>query len=152
MISKFEVQETNTMISEMKLDVRTITMGISLMDCGHPDLKTFNQKVYDKITRLAEHLVKTGEDLERQFPRRLLRAGAERLYQQQPHPHRQHAGSAGRDLTRLLFRQYRLVAQRHQHGRGQKDGRDHPADGRADRRPRFAGLFQAGRILQCGRG
>lgn len=67
MISKFEVQETNTMISEMKLDVRTITMGISLMDCGHPDLKTFNQKVYDKITRMAEHLVKTGEDLERQF-------------------------------------------------------------------------------------
>nr|WP_172195870.1 PFL family protein [Saccharibacillus qingshengii] len=67
MISKFEVQETNTMISEMKLDVRTITMGISLMDCGHPDLKIFNQNVYDKITRLAEKLVKTGEDLERQF-------------------------------------------------------------------------------------
>ncbi|WP_425501655.1 PFL family protein [Saccharibacillus qingshengii] len=66
-MSKFEVQETNTMISEMKLDVRTITMGISLMDCGHPDLKIFNQNVYDKITRLAEKLVKTGEDLERQF-------------------------------------------------------------------------------------
>lgn len=55
------------MIREMNLDVRTITMGISLMDCAHTDLRTFNQNVYDKITRSAEKLVKTGEDLERQF-------------------------------------------------------------------------------------
>lgn len=55
------------MIREMNLDVRTITMGISLMDCAHADMKIFNQKVYDKITRSAEKLVKTGEDLERQF-------------------------------------------------------------------------------------
>jgi uncharacterized protein (UPF0210 family) len=66
-ISLVEVQETNKMIREMNLDVRTITMGISLMDCGHPDLKVFNQNIYDKITRLAENLVKTGEDLEKQF-------------------------------------------------------------------------------------
>ncbi|WP_238652919.1 PFL family protein [Paenibacillus piscarius] len=67
MISLVEVQETNKMIREMNLDVRTITMGISLMDCAHADMKIFNQKVYDKITRCAEKLVKTGEDLERQF-------------------------------------------------------------------------------------
>lgn len=67
MISLVEVQETNKMIREMNLDVRTITMGISLMDCAHADMKIFNQKVYDKITRSAEKLVKTGEDLERQF-------------------------------------------------------------------------------------
>lgn len=67
MISIVEVQETNKMIREMNLDVRTITMGISLMDCAHTDMKVFNQKVYDKITRSAEKLVKTGEDLERQF-------------------------------------------------------------------------------------
>lgn len=67
MISLVEVQETNKMIREMNLDVRTITMGISLMDCAHPDMKIFNQNVYDKITRSAEKLVKTGEDLERQF-------------------------------------------------------------------------------------
>ncbi|MFF2014475.1 PFL family protein [Paenibacillus sp. NPDC058177] len=67
MISLVEVQETNKMIREMNLDVRTITMGISLMDCAHSDLKTFNQNVYDKITRSAEKLVKTGEDLEKQF-------------------------------------------------------------------------------------
>nr|WP_262362550.1 PFL family protein [Paenibacillus senegalimassiliensis] len=66
-MSRVEVQETNTMIREMNLDVRTITMGISLMDCAHEDMSVFNQKIYDKITRSAEHLVKTGEDLEKQF-------------------------------------------------------------------------------------
>lgn len=67
MITLGEVQETNKMIREMNLDVRTITMGISLMDCTHSDLAVFNRNIYDKITRLAEHLVKTGEDLEKQF-------------------------------------------------------------------------------------
>ncbi|WP_285889890.1 PFL family protein [Paenibacillus macerans] len=67
MISRVEVQETNSMIREMNLDVRTITMGISLMDCAHEDMDVFNRKIYDKITRLAENLVKTGEDLEKQF-------------------------------------------------------------------------------------
>lgn len=67
MISRMEVQETNNMIREMNLDVRTITMGISLMDCAHEDMKVFNQKIYDKITRSAQNLVKTGEDLEKQF-------------------------------------------------------------------------------------
>lgn len=67
MITLGEVQETNKMIREMNLDVRTITMGISLMDCAHSDLAVFNRNIYDKITRLGENLVKTGEDLERQF-------------------------------------------------------------------------------------
>lgn len=67
MISRVEVQETNTMIREMNLDVRTITMGISLMDCAHSDVAVFNRNIYDKITRSAERLVRTGEDLERQF-------------------------------------------------------------------------------------
>ncbi|MCM3698623.1 PFL family protein [Paenibacillus macerans] len=66
-MSRVEVQETNSMIREMNLDVRTITMGISLMDCAHEDMDVFNRKIYDKITRLAENLVKTGEDLEKQF-------------------------------------------------------------------------------------
>ncbi len=67
MISIVEAQETNKMIREMNLDVRTITMGISLLDCAHSNIDTFNRNMYDKITRLAENLVKTGEDLERQF-------------------------------------------------------------------------------------
>ncbi|MEA5092679.1 hypothetical protein SDC9_44712 [bioreactor metagenome] len=59
-----EVLETTRMITENNLDVRTITMGISLRDCSHPDINVVAQKIYDKITTKAEHLVKTGEDLE----------------------------------------------------------------------------------------
>lgn len=59
-----DVLETTRMITENNLDVRTITMGISLRDCSHPDINVVAQKIYDKITTRAEHLVKTGEDLE----------------------------------------------------------------------------------------
>ncbi|GFI61280.1 hypothetical protein IMSAG049_00437 [Clostridiales bacterium] len=55
------------MIKESNLDVRTITMGISLLDCADSDLKRFNQKIYDKITTKAEKLVQTGDDIARQF-------------------------------------------------------------------------------------
>ena len=59
-----DVLETTRMITENNLDVRTITMGVSLRDCSHPDINVVAQKIYDKITTRAEHLVKTGEDLE----------------------------------------------------------------------------------------
>ena len=52
------------MITENKLDVRTITMGISLRDCAHPNIDKFCDNVYEKITHAAEFLVKTGEDIE----------------------------------------------------------------------------------------
>lgn len=67
MINMFEVSETNKMIEQEKLDVRTITMGISLLDCIDADLEKVNQKIYDKITRYAEKLVKTGEDIELEY-------------------------------------------------------------------------------------
>lgn len=67
MITRLEVQETNKMIEEAKLDVRTITLGISLQDCADSDINRFNQKIYDKITKTAEHLVKTGEEIEKEF-------------------------------------------------------------------------------------
>ena len=67
MINIFEVNETNKMIEQENLDVRTITMGISLLDCIDSDLDTMNQKIYDKITRYAEHLVQTGHDIESEF-------------------------------------------------------------------------------------
>ena len=67
MLSRMEIVETNKMIKESNLDVRTITMGISLMDCADSDLTKFNQKIYDKITKKAENLVKTGEDIARQY-------------------------------------------------------------------------------------
>ena len=67
MINIFEVNETNKMIEQENLDVRTITMGISLLDCIHEDLDKTNQKIYDRITKKAEHLVKTGEDISAQY-------------------------------------------------------------------------------------
>ena len=62
-----DIYETNRMIEENNLDVRTITLGISLRDCGNPDVKTFCRNIYDKITRTAEHLVKVGEDIEAEY-------------------------------------------------------------------------------------
>ncbi len=67
MIDISEVIETNRMIEEEKLDVRTITLGISLLDCCDPDLGGLCRKIYDKITRLAENLVQTGEEIEREY-------------------------------------------------------------------------------------
>ena len=67
MISKFEILETVNMIDNENLDIRTITMGISLKSCAGPDIDTVCRKVYDKITAYARDLVKTGEDIEREF-------------------------------------------------------------------------------------
>ena len=63
MINFSEVTETNAMIEKENLDVRTITMGISLMDCIDSDLEAIRQKVYDKIYKSAENLVKVGEEI-----------------------------------------------------------------------------------------
>ena len=67
MINPFEIIETINMIDRENLDIRTITMGISLKSCAGPDVDTVCQKVYDKITSYAKDLVKVGEDIERQF-------------------------------------------------------------------------------------
>lgn len=66
-INPFEIMETLNMIKEENLDIRTITMGISLLDCIGDDPAISSEKVYDKITRLAENLVSTGEDIEKEF-------------------------------------------------------------------------------------
>lgn len=67
MINIFEVNETNKMIRQENLDVRTITMGISLLDCADSDLGRLNDKIYDRITTYAKDLVKTGQDIEKEF-------------------------------------------------------------------------------------
>ena len=67
MISRSEIWETNKMIQEENLDVRTITMGINLMDCADSDLSRFNEKIYEKITTKAKDLVKVGQQLEKEF-------------------------------------------------------------------------------------
>ena len=60
MISINEVLETNKMVEEETLDVRTITMGINLLECADKDLDACCRKIYDKITTLAKDLVSTG--------------------------------------------------------------------------------------------
>ena len=62
-----EIIETIKMVQEEHLDIRTITMGISLRDCAHTQVKVACDKIYDKITRLASELVAVGDDLEREF-------------------------------------------------------------------------------------
>ena len=67
MINMFEVNETNKMIEQENLDVRTITLGISLLDCMDSDLKKLNDNIYKKITTVAKDLVATGKDIERKY-------------------------------------------------------------------------------------
>ena len=63
MISNNEIMETIEMISNQHLDVRTITLGISLFDCISENIDTMCRKVYDKITLSAKNLVKIGNDI-----------------------------------------------------------------------------------------
>ncbi len=67
MINIYEVNETNAMIEKENLDVRTITMGISLLDCADSSLEVTKDKIHKKITSYAKDLVKTGKDIEREF-------------------------------------------------------------------------------------
>lgn len=67
MLNMLEIIETNNMIEHEKLDVRTITMGISLLDCCDSDLTRLNEKIYRKITTYAKELVSTGEAISRDF-------------------------------------------------------------------------------------
>ncbi len=67
MLNINDILSTQDMIDKRHLDIRTITMGISLLDCGHEDVKTCARKIYDKITRRAENLVKVGQQIEWEF-------------------------------------------------------------------------------------
>ncbi len=67
MINIMEVTETNDMIQKEMLDVRTITMGISLLDCMDSDLNALNQKIYAKIYESAKNLVAVGEEISREY-------------------------------------------------------------------------------------
>lgn len=67
MLNTNDILETIKMIQDENLDIRTITMGISLLDCSDSDIDKACGKVYDKICRYAENLVKTGEDIEAEY-------------------------------------------------------------------------------------
>ena len=67
MLNQKDILKTLDMIDKRHLDIRTITMGISLLDCSDPDIDCCCEKIYEKITRCAKDLVKTGEEIEREF-------------------------------------------------------------------------------------
>lgn len=67
LINMSEIMETLQMIEQEKLDIRTITMGISLRDCAASDAATFRRRIYDKITRTAEHLVPVADRIEQEM-------------------------------------------------------------------------------------
>ena len=67
MLNMKDIMETITMIQEEHLDIRTITMGISLLDCCDTDIDKSCEKVYEKICRLAGNLVQTGEEIEKKY-------------------------------------------------------------------------------------
>lgn len=67
MINIWEVNETNKMIEQENLDVRTITMGISLLDCIDTDLQKLNENIYNKVTTLAKDLVPVGQEIEQNY-------------------------------------------------------------------------------------
>ena len=67
MVNINEVLETNQMIEKENLDVRTITLGISLLDCADNNLDELNRKIYNKITQVAANLVETGQEIEKEY-------------------------------------------------------------------------------------
>ena len=67
MLSFKDILATQDMIDKRHLDIRTITMGISLLDCAHEDVNECARRIYDKITRKAENLVKVGQEIEWEF-------------------------------------------------------------------------------------
>ena len=67
MLNIFEVAETNKMIEKENLDVRTITLGISLLDCIVSDLEQLNKNIFNKITKTARNLVSAGKEIEQEF-------------------------------------------------------------------------------------
>ena len=67
LLNSFDILETIKMISDEHLDIRTITMGISLSDCAADSVAKCAQKIYDKITRRAENLVSVGTRIEQEY-------------------------------------------------------------------------------------
>ncbi len=67
MLNISDIMQTVNMIDHQHLDIRTITLGISLNDCSHPDIKTCARKIYDKICCKASRLVSVGEEIEREY-------------------------------------------------------------------------------------
>ena len=136
MINIYEVAETNKMITEENLDVRTITLGISLLDCIDSDLQRLNEKIYQKIYEAAKDLVKTGEEISREFGIPIVNKRISVT------PIALVGGAACKSAE-----DFPSVAHGHQHGCGQAHGGNHQIHRGAYQRGRFSGMREAGGIL-----
>ena len=67
LLTQKDIMKTVNMIDQQHLDIRTVTMGITLLDCAHPDIHVCADKIYDKICRSAKNLVPTAEQIEREL-------------------------------------------------------------------------------------
>ena len=165
MINLYEAKETNEMITKENLDVRTITLGISLMDCIDSNLDKVNRRIYDKITTMARNLVAVGEEIEAEYgvpivnkrisvtPIALVGGAACKkpedfvtIAETLADPF--DPDGNGKNGTGVQFCQSWLHKDRHQYGRSQADGRDHQGNGRGDKRRQLYGLCEAGSVLQ----
>ena len=115
MINLSEVIETNKMIEQENLDVRTITLGISLLDCISSDVSELCGNIYRKITSVARDLVRTGEEIEREFAIPVVN----KRISVTP------IGGAFRYGKDLLVRCARFNEDRHKHGCRRPYGQDH---------------------------
>ena len=154
MLSRNDILETIRMIDQQHLDIRTITMGISLLSCADSSAERACEKIYDKISRYAERLVATGEEIEREFgipivnkrvsvtPIALVAAASE-TEDYVP-------------FAKALDRAAKNVGVNfiggNQHGRRRPDGADGKKDGSAHGKAGRLWLRQACDLLQCGRG
>ena len=157
MLSIHHIFDTIDMIDKRHLDIRTITMGISLLDCVSEDPKRCCEKIYDKICRRAQHLVRTGEEIQGEFgipivnkrisvtPMALVAGGCD-TEDYVPFAHAMdraaktcgvaaaagHSTGTGGDGYRLLQHQCGLHQGGHQHGRRGPHGAHHQGDGPSD--------------------
>ena len=168
MINIYEVAETNKMITEENLDVRTITLGISLLDCIDSDLQRLNEKIYTKIYEAAKDLVKTGEEISREFgipivnkrisvtPIALIGGAACKTTEDFASVANDGGGRAADSLypagpfchrARMLLRESGLYQDWHQYGRREAHGRNHQIHRGAYQRGRLSGLRKVSGIL-----
>ena len=101
MLNINDIMETINMISEENLDIRTVTMGISLLDCADSDIKSSCDKIYEKITRLAGNLVKTGDNKQANFRNPHINACRHR---RRPRAFCQNVAARGGHYGRKLYR------------------------------------------------
>ena len=161
MIETSEILQTMRMIQEENFDIRTITLGINLLDCSDRDAEKCAQRVYDKICRVAANLVRTGEDIEREFGipivnKRISVTPVSLICQADPRPIARALDRAAHEMGVNFLGGYSALTHKGMTLADERliqsipDVRDHQEDRRTLRRSGWTGLCEAGGFCQCG--